>query len=450
MIHKDGQSMRHKVKDGKRILRKLWVPAGCFAMLAGALGGCGSSGNSPAGAQTSAGSSGSASGASRGVETIQLSLWGDERSVPFLEEAISDFQELHADEVKLEYTISMEGEDTCKETVLADPEHAADIFAFADDQFDELYQAGTLLEITENVEEVLQAVGGRNSGAAAVVTHDGKVYAYPETAGNGYFLYYNKAYFSDSDVQTLDQILDVATEHEKKFTMDYSNGWYIYSFFQGAGLTLIRNEDGVTNTCNWNATDTKYTGVDVAEAMLRIAEHPGFVSLGDDAFVQGVQSGEIIAGINGAWNAGYVEEAWGEDYAAVKLPTYTLAGEQVQMCSFAGYKLLGISAYTDYPEWSMKLAEYLTNEENQIRRFEQIGEGPVNVVAAQSEEVLQAPAIAALAEQSVYGNVQRVANPFWDAASRFGITIAGKNSGNRDLQELLDEMTAEITKPAEE
>lgn len=424
MIKKSGKTL-------KKYIKKIICISTCTALIMGCLGGCGKK-------------------KKKEIPTIQLSLWGDERSVPLLEDAVSEFQELHKDEVKIEYTISLEGEDTCKETVLGDPEHAADIYAFADDQFDELYRAGTLLEITEDTDEIIDAVGGSDSGVAEVVTRDGKIYAYPMTAGNGYFLYYNKAYFSEDDLKTLDGILDVAAKNDKKFTMDFSNGWYIYSFFKGAGLELNMSEDGLSNYCNWNATDTKYTGVDVVEAMIDIAGHPGFVSYGDDDFVKGVQSGEIIAGVNGAWNAGKIEEAWGEDYGAVKLPTYTLKGKQVQMCSFAGYKLIGVSAYTKYPEWSMKLAEYITNEENQLKRFEAIGECPVNVKAASSDKVLEAPAIAALAEQSVYGNVQRVAQPYWDAAGKLGITIAGQNSGNRDLQELLDEMVEQTTKPVEE
>ncbi|MBQ9610284.1 MAG: extracellular solute-binding protein [Lachnospiraceae bacterium] len=384
------------------------------------------------------------------IPTIQLSLWGDERSVPLLENAVSEFQELHADEVKIEYTISLEGEDTCKDTVLADPEHAADIYAFADDQFNELYKAGALLEITEDADKIIEAVGGSDTVIADVVTRDGKLYAYPMTAGNGYFLYYNKAYYEEADLETLDKVIDVAEANDKMFTMDFANGWYIYSFFKGAGLELSCSEDGLTNYCNWNATDTEYTGVEVAQAMLDIAGRTGFISLGDDDFVKGVQDGVIIAGVNGAWNAGKIEAAWGDDYGAVKLPTYTLDKNQVQMYSFAGYKLIGVSAYTKYPEWSMKLAEYITNEENQIKRFEEIGECPVNVKAAESDEVMKAPAIAAFAEQAEYSDVQRVASPFWDAAGKFGITIAGQNSGNRDLQELLDEMVEAATKTVEE
>lgn len=383
------------------------------------------------------------------VETVQLSIWADERMVPLLEEGIAEFQDLHKDEVVLEYTISEEGEDTCRDTVLADPEHAADIFSFADDQFDDLYKNDALLEISEDVDQIIDANGGKDSTVAQVVTVDGKVYAYPQTAGNGYFLYYNKKYFSDNDIKNLDTILDIAADNDKKFTMEYGNGWYIYSFFKGAGLELNINEEGSANECNWNATDTRYKGTDVAEAMLKIAAHKGFVTLADDEFVEGVKDGTVIAGINGAWNSSYIKEAWGDDYAAAQLPSYTIGSDSVQMSSFTGYKLMGISRYTDNPEWSMKLAEYLTNEQNQLKRFELLGECPVNTKAAQSEEVSKNPAVAALAEQAPYASIQRIASPYWDAAAKFGVTIAGGNSGDRDLQELLDATVEEIIKPAE-
>ena len=198
------------------------------------------------------------------------------------------------------FNVSVEGEDTCRETVLSNPENAADIFTFADDQFNDLLNSGVLLEITENVDGLIADVGGVNSGAAKTITRNGKVYAYPMTAGNGYFLYYNKKYYSEEDVATLSGIIEIAEKNGKKFSMDYSSGWYIYSFFKGAGLTLEATEDGTTNICNWNATDTKYTGVQVAEVMLDISKREGFVSQGDASFVDSVINGEVIAGINGA------------------------------------------------------------------------------------------------------------------------------------------------------
>lgn len=393
----------------------------------------------------------SACGGSKETEIpeVHLSIWCDERMIPLMDEAIEEFGKLHEGEVILECTVSDEGEDTCRDTILAAPEHAADIFSFADDQFDDLYNNGILLEITDDKDKVIEESGGEESVACQVVTKDGKLYAYPQTAGNGYFLYYNKAYFSDEDIKSLDRILDVAAENDKKFSMDYANGWYIYSFFKGAGLNLSVNDAGAANVCNWNAADTEYKGVDVASAMLEIAKKPGFSSDSDDDFVEGVQSGDIIAGINGAWNSSYVEEAWGDNYAAAKLPTYSISGNEVQMGSFTGYKLMGVNSGTENPEWCMKLARFLTGEEYQLKRFELLGECPVNINAAGSDEVQNNPAVAALAAQAPFASIQRIASPYWDAAGKFGITIAGGNSGDRDLQELLDETVSEITADAE-
>lgn len=379
---------------------------------------------------------------------IQISLWTDERNEKMLQKELAAFQKKYKDQVKFKFSISMEGEDTCKGTVLSNPKGAADIYTFADDQLDELVNAKALLEITENVDEVLEAVGGKDSGAAKAVLRDGRMYAYPETAGNGYFMYYNSDYFEEEDITSLDRVLEVCRENNKKFTMDLSSGWYLYSFFKAAGLELTCNEEKNTNICNWNATDTEYTGVDVAKAILRIVSDDAFVSMGDDAFVEAVRSGEVIAGVNGAWNAEKISKAWKEGYAAAKLPTYTLCGEQKQMCSFMGYKMVGVNAYTKHPDWCMKLAEFLTNKENQLNRFETTGECPSNEEAAKTKKIQASPAVAALGEQAPYGDIQSVAEPFWSAASKLGVSLSAGNLDQRDLQELLDETQKEIVTPS--
>lgn len=380
------------------------------------------------------------------LPVVKLSVWwSDEEDRELINDIIEEFESEHAQEALFEITVSKENIQNAKETVLSNPAAAADIYTFADDQFEALRQAGALLEITENADHVLAVNGGVNNGACRSAMHNGKLYAYPLTAGNGYFLYYNSEYFEKEDIESFDRILEICAENEKKMTMDYSSGWYIYSFFKGAGLELGLNADGVSNYCNWNATDTQYTGVDVAEAMLAIAEHDGFISCDDSGFLNGVRNGTIIAGINGAWNAESVKKAWGDHFAAAKLPCYTLKGDRVQMCSFSGYKMLGINPNSENRYWAMKLAERLTDKDTQIRRFEVIGECPSNVNAASSALVQASPAIAALSEQSEYAYAQRIAGSYWHPSYIFGITMAGGNSDQQDLQTLLDNMTGEIT-----
>lgn len=377
---------------------------------------------------------------------VKLSVWwSDDGDRELVEEVIEEFRQEYEGEALFEVTVSKENVMNLKGTVLANPEEAADIFMFADDQLDALKDAGALLEITENTEQVISQNGGSDNGACRCALYEDKLYAYPLTTGNGYFLYYNAAYFDEEDIGDLDRILDIAAENGKKMTIDYSSGWYLYSFFKGAGLTLEKNADGVTNTCNWNAVDTPYKGVDVAETILRTAAHEGFISCDDQGFLDGVRNGTIIAGINGPWNAESVRQAWGDDFAAAKLPACTIAGDAVQMCSFSGYKMLGVNPHSENSGWAMKLAEKLSSEEMQRRRFALVGECPSNVNAAASEAVQSSPAVAALLAQSEYAYAQRVAESYWHASYIFGITMAGGNSDHQDLQTLLDQMTREIT-----
>lgn len=375
--------------------------------------------------------------------TVNISIWTDPSSSDLLNEELNEFAKLHAKEANFVFQVSVEGEDTCKSTVLANPENAADIFSFADDQLDELKNSNCLLEITQNTDQIYNSVGGSDSGAAEAITRDEKIYAYPFTAGNGYFLYYNSEYFTEDDVKSLDTILEIAKNNNKKFSMDLSSGWYMYSFFKGAGLDLSMEDN--KSICDWNSTSSKYTGVQVAESILNMSRHDGYVSLTDDAFIAGVESGEIIAGINGPWNSGKIEAAWGDKYAATMLPSYKIGNDSIQMYNFMGYKLIGINAYTKEKEWCMTLAEFLTNKDNQIKRFELTGECPSNIEAASDESIQSTPAIAALGKQSQYSSRQSVAETFWEASHKFGIILAAKNSDNKDLQELLDTLVEETT-----
>lgn len=242
----------------------------------------------------------------------------------------------------------------------------------------------------------------------------------------------------------------MAEKAGKKVYMDWSSGWYIYSFFGGAGFELKLNSDRVTNQCNWNKKSGKYAGTDVAEAMLRISSSEAFFSGNNDEFREGVEKGEIIAGVSGTWNVDIVSKTYGDHYAAAKLPTYTIQGDQVQMASFSGYKLMGVNATTKQPEWAQKLAIWLTNEQNQKRFYEKTGEGPANIKVAQSQSVQKSPAIKALLDQRQYSIVQNVGGNFWDAATAFGMIMVSGNKDNLSLQDVLNDLVEETEAPLKE
>lgn len=372
---------------------------------------------------------------------VELVVWGAEEDKELMNLIIRSFETHYQGQADFRISFEAQGEAQCKDALLSGLEEGADVFTFADDQLNALAAAGALDPI-ENADEIRDR--NLKSTVEAATVND-QLYAYPLTADNGYFLYYNRKYISDEQAKTLDGILDAAAARGKRFAMDWSSAWYVYSFFGNTGLQVGLNDDGITNYCTWNQTEGDIRGIDVARAMLRIAESSGFASCTDEEFLQGVKDGSVVAGVSGVWNSVAIQEAWGENAGAAKLPTYTCRGGQVQMASFSGCKLIGVNAYSEYPEWAARLAEWITNEENQRLRFEMRGQGPSNTAVADSAAIRQSPAIAALLEQSEFSQLQRIGGKFWDPVTEFAGNMAAGNPSGQDIQKQLDEMAEGIS-----
>lgn len=372
--------------------------------------------------------------------TIALTLWGAEEDAELLDELIAGFKAQYNSQT-FDIAVEYQSEASCKDTLfgkLADS-YGPDVFAFADDQLRAMVAAGILAPVKD-----ADTVRKNNIEAACeAASVDGVLYAYPMTADNGYFLYYNKAYLSEEDIKSMDSLLRKAEASGKKFVMDWGSGWYLYSFFGGTGLSVGLSEDGVSNHCDWNATDTEITGIDVANGMLAIASSKALDPTGQ--FVDGVKNGTAIAGVSGVWDSVTIAEAWGENYGAAKLPTYTCGGSQVQMASFAGYKMVGVNFYSKQAEWAQKLADFMTNEESQTLRFVRRGQGPSNILASSSEEIASSPAIKAILSQSEFSSLQSIGGNYWGPTQKFGELMAAKNPEKRNLQDILDEMVKGIT-----
>lgn len=372
---------------------------------------------------------------------VLLTVWAEETNHEVLGKMIESFKQEYGGQAAFDIQIVTASDAETKSNVLGDVHNAADIFFVADDQLSSLAAGGALAKVP-NADEIRAA---NTEGAVAAASIGDTLYAYPMTADNGYFLYYDKTYFTEEDVKSLDRILEVAAENEKKFSMEWDSGWYLYSFFGNTGLEFGINDDGVTNHCNWNTTEGDITGVDIVNAMLNIAANPGFLNQPDSEFIASVQDGTVIAGVSGVWNAMEIQAAWGNDYGAVKLPTYTCAEKQIQMSSFVGYKMAGVNAYSAHVDWALKFADWITNEQNQVLRFEERNQGPSNIKAAASDAVNKVPAIQAVIAQSEYGVLQRVGNHYWDPCVEFGENLAAGNPSGKEPQEIIDTLVAGIT-----
>lgn len=376
------------------------------------------------------------------TDTVSLKVWASEEDQALTTELLEKFKETYPD-VTFDIQLGSESESTAKDTILADVEASADVFAFADDQINEMVAAGALQEVSATY--TYDVANANAAGSVEAATVDGKLYAYPMTADNGYFMFYDSSVFTEEDTQSLEKMIEVAQAAGKKIAMDVSNGWYIYAFFEGAGLELSLNDDGVTNTCTWNGAG----GTDVAQSILDLFSSGVLVDMDDENQATAIAEGTVVACVNGTWRAETAQEAWGENYAATKLPTFNVAGEPKQMSSYSGYKLIGVSPYSKNVGWSMLLAEFLTNEDSQTARFEARGLGPANLAVAESDAVKSNPAISALAAQAAFATPQRVGGNFWSPAETLGQILASGNPDGTDLQTLLDTTVDGITAPVQ-
>ena len=418
------------------------------AMVATLLAGCGGGSDD---------SSDNTEGAGSGEkQTVSLRMWGAEEDQDFLKQMADSFAEEYADAADITVEVGVESESTAKDTVLTDVEAAADVYSFASDQLPDLVNAGALQSI-DDMDEALQAYAGKGvadvkeantADSVEACTYIDTLYAFPRSADNGYFLFYDSSVLSEDDVATWDSLLAAADAAGKKVGMTLASGWYNASFFYSAGFTTGLNDDGSTSM-DWNG-EADYSGVEVTQAMLNITGNPAFMAVADGDSSNQLASGQLCAAVSGTWDASVAQEVFGDGYAATKLPTFTIAGDQLQQASVSGYKMVGVNAHSENAGWAALLADWITNEDAQRTQFEERQIGPSNKVVLESDEVQSNVALSALAAQNEYGVVQFAGQNFWDPAATFGEIVAKgelKVDDTAGIQAALDTLVDGATAP---
>ena len=428
----------------KKLVRVLLSAAMVATLLAGCGGGSGESSDSTEGA------------ASGEKQTVALRMWGAEEDQEFLKGMAESFAEEYADAADITVEVGVESESTAKDTVLTDVEAAADVFSFASDQLPDLVNAGALQSIDE-MDEALQAYAGKSVAdveeantpdSVEACTFNDTLYAFPRTADNGYFLFYDSSVLSEDDVASWDSLLAAADAAGKKVGMTLASGWYNASFFYSAGFTTGLNDDGSTSM-DWNG-EADYTGVEVTQAMLNITGSPAFMAVADGDSSNQLASGQLCAAVSGTWDASVAQEVFGDGYAATKLPTFTIAGDQVQQASVSGYKMVGVNAHSENAGWAALLADWITSEAAQQTQFDERQIGPSNKVVLESDAVQSNVALSALAAQNEFGVVQFAGQNYWDPAATFGEMIAKGELDVNDtegIQAALDTLVEGATAP---
>ena len=371
---------------------------------------------------------------------IKLTIWVSESDKAFATSVADAFKAKNPDK-NYNIVIDVQGENDVATRVLNDVENAADVYSCSNDQLSKLINGDALTRIAgDRLSRISQAnFEGAMEAATVTVKGEDGVYGMPYT-DNTFFLYYNKSVLTETDVQSFDGILKKCTAN-KQFAFPMADGWYTTSFYFGKELgyevTYDDNLAEKTISCDFD----NEMGTAVTAAMWNYVKTAGFkADANDSKITAGFNDGSIIAAVSGIWNKTTIESYLGENFAAAKLPTYTLNKgavneEQVQLKAFAGYKLMGVNNYSKNKTDALDFAEFYTNKENQIKHFEARGFVPTDKEARLDERVQKDVCAKAITEQLSYSKTQKgVPSTLWIPMEGLGSAmITGKQSGNFDI-----------------
>ncbi len=342
--------------------------------------------------------------------TYEIKVWCADKVVDLMTKQIENFNKTNTDGIVIKATVQNVGEGDAATQMITDVEAGGDLFCFADDQFARLVHAGALAKLGSKAAETVK----ENNDASAVkaATINDEVFAYPMTADNTYFMYYDKTVITDPT--SLDKIIADCEAANRQICYDVGNGWYLASFFFGAGCSSdwSTDKDG-----HWTVNDTFNSdeGVVAMKALHKLMTSPKFDSKSNAAEFD---NGAAVV-VSGTWDSGTAKEILGDNMGVAALPKYTVDGKDYDLGSFMGYKMMGVKPQSDPIKAAVlhKLAQYLTGEEAQLERFNEAGWGPSNIAAMQSDAVQNDPVLAAVAAQAKKAVVQNVPDGWWNLAA---------------------------------
>ena len=369
------------------------------------------------------GDTGSGSG-SGSHKKITLTVWGAQEDQELLKDMCDAYAKANPDKT-YEFRFGVQGEGDAGDKILNDVQAGPDVFSFPGDRINSFYAGGALARIGGDVETEVKSANTPGAVDAATIRVGGEdqLYAFPSTGDNCYFLYYDKSVFQDpKDLDDMDSLLATAAKAGKKVHFKINDdGWYLSSFFfadKDLGYEVTYNDRMVEEkvTINYDTDD----GLDVMRAIRHYIANDAFVAQTDDSKIiaaftpNAAGKREAAAAVSGTWNAATIKKLLGDDMGVCVLPKIKLGDESVRLSGFMGYKLIGVNGYSQNKGEATRLAAFLTNEENQLKRFRARGFGPTNKKVAEMDEVKNDPVISTVLEQATYNRSQKsVPNAYW-------------------------------------
>lgn len=350
---------------------------------------------------------------------------------------VQRYVEKNHPEVDLGIVVEGMSEGEAATQMISSVEDGADIFFFAQDQLSRLVQAAALNPLGVKASETVTS--SNDASAVRAATLGDKIYAYPATSDNGYFMFYDKSVVKAEHLGSLEDIIADCEAAGKMFSFNLEgSGWYNASFFFATGCVSNWTTDETGAFTSVNDTFNSAAGLVSLKAMQKLLQSTAYHDSANGAdFAAAVPSAVVISG---TWDSATVKNILGDNYGVAELPSFTVDGKTYHLGSFSGNKLVGVKPQTDAKRaaFLQEIAQYLTSSECQLERFNSFGWGPSNLEAQASEAVKSDVTLSALAAQNKYAVPQGMIHGSWWDISKSYAAAAKAAKTNKELQDALD------------
>ncbi len=371
-----------------------------------------------------------------------ITIWAPEEAVPLTKAQVEAFNASNELGVKFNVTVEPVSEANSATSMIQDVEAGADIFFFAQDQFARLVQAGALAKIDD---ETAAKIKAENDVSAVTASTSGDaLYAYPLTADNGYYMYYDKSVIPEEDVDSLEKLIADCEAAQKYFAFEMqTSAWYLASFFFATGCVSEWKTDDEGEFIEVRDTFDSPEGLIAAKGINKLVKSP--IHLSSSQASEFASNAAVV--VSGIWGYTTAKDILGDNMGVTDLPSFEVDGKEYHLGSFSGCKLLGVKPQVDHSKATAltALAIYLTGEQCQLERFEDRAWGPSNLAAQGSEAVQANPGLLALQKQNQFATVQgQIHGSWWDIAKVIGDDIKAAED-DAGLQAALDNYLDKIS-----
>jgi arabinogalactan oligomer/maltooligosaccharide transport system substrate-binding protein len=300
-----------------------------------------------------------------------ITVWDDKDTRNYHEAVIKEFEAKYKIKVKFEEVAPA---DQAGKFITDGPAGvAADVAVIPHDNLGRMVSAGLLLPNDTFAEGTKRDY---LDAAVQAATFNNVLYGYPKSVET-YALFYNKALVKTppktfDDVKAFAKTFNDPAKNKYGFMMELGNFYYNYAFMATAGGYVFGK----------NGTDPTDVGLNNDGAVKGAAF---FASLKKDILPmksadvtydikKGLfTSGSLAMDLNGPWTVGDYKKA-GIDIGVVPLPS--IDGKPT--VSFAGIKILAVSAFSKYPIASKLYAHFASSKESELTNFKLSGSLPAN------------------------------------------------------------------------